>query len=521
VIQVPLESGHIVHDGSLLALLEECGLVVDRAWRQIRSLPHGLRQFTEVERDDHERLAIEAGLSDAADAWVLLAVKTEGRGVVQVPDLDAPNIIAFQRDYLDASVVRLIVAIGLRLESAVLRRDLARRTMQEVPEASADYGAALCVLLYDPVTLSGGGREELIAAAHRYIVLPAINPTMLRWQVSLAFAVAGLQQSSGDLLQAAALYEQVLGFDVLAFSALLGTKTTTAAARLGWIRFGAGDVAGARQAWARGLEEARRLSLHTAWSEVIGDPDAPETFAMPEFAAVMDEAGCLASALRVTAESPLRPGTAWQWANRSWRMQLETARLMQLSRQRWHDQLQDAKDWLDGQYHQLTAELERHKAAVHVLESDKHVLEAEMTGLRAAFGLAHRHAASQLAKQTRAIQALESEQRVSVVEMNGLRAAFELAHRRAAAEKVALQQQLHDAQADYVQLSAAHSQLQSAARNLTAATGAILHTVPQTRLPAESIAEEMSRLAAALNRLPLKRLVWAALRGLASLLGRR
>ncbi|MEG2803313.1 hypothetical protein [Stenotrophomonas sp.] len=482
VVLVPLQSGRNALEGPLLAALEHHGLVLDRAWWQSLTRPPGLGQFIEVERDADDRLAIDAERIAMADALVLMAVKTTGAGITQDPGADMPNIVAFQRDYLDASLVRLIVAVGLRLESALHRRQIALHVMQEAPIASADHGAAVCVLLYDPVAVSAVGRDVLVAAAQRYIDAPAVNPTMLRWQVSLAFAAAALLQDNDELARAALLYERVLGFDVLAFSPLLGTKTTAAALRLGWIHFGAGDLVAARRAWARGMNEARRLATSSAWSEVVGDPDAPETFAMPEFAAVMDEAGCLAAALRITAEHPLRPGVAWQWANRSWRSQLADAHLAQGRGQLWQDQLQDAKDWLDGQYHQLTAEVQRQAQAAHALEADKQRLTLEMDGVRAAFGLAHRHAV---------------------------------------AERAALQQQLQQVQAEHAQLAAAHARLDSAARNLTVATTMIMGPAPQPRLPAESIAEEMSRLAAALQGLPLKGTVRAILRGLASLLGRR
>ncbi|MGG2103504.1 hypothetical protein [Stenotrophomonas sp. NRRL B-14846] len=492
VVAVPLYSGRnpLQQDLlALLALLEQSGLVIDRAWWQSLTRPPGPEQFIEVSRDAAGQLKIDSDSIAIADALVLMAVKVDGPGIAQDPSLKAPNLIAFQRDYLDASVVRLIVAVGLRLESATLRRQIARKVMHEAPVDSADYGAAVCVLLYDPVAQEGSSRAELLAAARLYIDAPAANPTVLRWQVSLAFAAASLHQAVGDLHQAAELYARVLAFDVLAFSPLLGTKTTTAAVRLGWIHFSRGALPAARQAWARGLDEARRLASQPDWSAVIGDCNAPEVFAMPEFAAVMDEAGCLASALRLTAETPLRPGLVWQWSNRSLRLQLLEARTEQQRRQIWQDNLQEAKDWLDGQYHQLNAELSRRD---HV------------------------------------IQTLGSTARTLAIENEGARAAFRLAHRHAVGEKEALSQQLHALHSEYDRLFAEHQQLINAnqqligaAQQLSAATGAIMSGESRNRFPAESIAEEMFRLANALNRLPVKPLVRTVLRALAARLGRK
>ncbi|WP_416055649.1 hypothetical protein [Stenotrophomonas maltophilia] len=481
VVTVPLQSGldELQHD--LRALLEQSGLVVDRAWWQCLTRAPGPEQFVEVSRDTAGRLNIASDGTRAADALVLMAVKLDGPGIARDPSLKAPNIIAFQRDYLDASVVRLIVAVGLRLESAALRRTIARKVMHETPVDSADYGAAVCVLLYDSVALEGNGRAELLAAARQYIDSAAANPTVLRWQVSLAFAAAALHQSDGDLHQAAELYAKVLAFDVLKFSPLLGTKTTAAAVRLGWIHFARGAHSTARQAWARGLNEARRLASQPDWSAVVGDWDAPEVFAMPEFSAVMDEAGCLASALRLTAETPLRPGVAWQWSNRSLGRQLLEARAELHRGHLWQSKLQEAKDWLDGQYHELSEELSRREQAVATL----------------------------------------------TVEIEGAQAAFRLAHRHAVVEKSALTQQMNTLQSEYDRLSSEHQQLLNnnqqligAARQLSAAADAVMSGASRSQLPVEAMAEEMSQLANAFNRLPFKPLVRAALRTLAALLGR-
>ncbi|WP_442249672.1 hypothetical protein [Stenotrophomonas sp. 2YAF22] len=489
VVAIPLHDGRTVPTGALVAAMERQGLVIDRAWWQTFSRPAGLPQFAETARDAAGHLTLDPEASRTADALILMAVKVGGPGVVGDPSLLAPNIIAFQRDYLDASLVRLIVSMGLRLESAGLRRQLARKALLDCPESSADYGAALCVLLYDADEMRNHRRSELLAAAMCYMDAPAANPTVLRWQISLGFAAATLHQADGELSLAADCYSRVLGFDVLQFSPLLGTKTTAAAVRLGWIRFGQGDLAAARSAWARGLDEARRLSAQSAWEEVVGDADAPETFALPEFAAVMDEAGCLASALRLTAEVPLRPGVAWQWSNRSWRAQLQELRGQLQHTQLWQGQLQEAKDWLDSQYHLLTAELERCQQGRDALASQKHALDSELVGVRAAFHLSHQHAM---------------------------------------AESLALHQQLRDVQAENADLldiqarqQMAHAQLEASARMLAAATGVVMGTTPQPRLPAESLAEEMFRLADALERLPLKRMVRTMLRALTSLLGRR
>lgn len=334
--------------------LETFGFAVDRAW-----LLRGGAQaapMSRVELDLSRPLASQ-WLGD--DVLAVLAVRVDGARCVQLPDSDAPNIIAFQRDYHDASIVRLIVAMGHRIESSTLRRVIALRVLDEAPEGSADQGAALCVLLYDRSFMQSAGRPRILRMSEDYLDGRTLNPTAFRWKVSISFALGRLFQGEGRAEDAVRQYEYVLAQDVLQFSPLLGTKTTSAALSLGWLAFARRDLVSARQAWSRCLEEARRLANDSDWRDIVGDPARPETFGMPEFAAVMDEAATAAAALRLTAEVPLRSGLAWEWANRSWRQQIGELR-REISRHlAWRDELQQGKDWLDAQYRHLTSEVAR------------------------------------------------------------------------------------------------------------------------------------------------------------------
>jgi len=82
-----------------------------------------------------------------------------------------------------------------------------------------------------------------------------------------------------------------------------------------------------------------------------------------------------------------------------------------------------------------------------------------------------------------------------------------------------MQRQLDAARSDYAELASHHQRLFDAAQDLSAATRAVLGTVPQSKLPAESIAEEMSRLAGSFDQVPLKRQLRMLMRTLVSLLG--
>ncbi len=494
----------------LMLVIEQQGMVVDRIWRQSLARPLGLDQFLEVPRDAGGRLVIDPDCIAMADALVLMAVKLDGPGVEQNPSLQKPNIIAFQRDYLDASVVRLIVAMGLRLESVTLRRQLARKVMDESPASSADYGAALCVLLYDSGALEGRARDTLLAAAQHYIDAQAGNPTVLRWQVSLAFAAAVLHQAGGNLVQAAELYERVLDFDVLAFSPLLGTKTIAAAVRLGWIRFGRGDLGAARQAWSRGLDEAHRLSVQSVWSEVVGDPEAPETFAMPELAAMMDEAGCLASALRLTAEEPLRPGMVWQLGNLSWRSQLH-ALINDRSRLQMHQvNLQQGKDWLESQYHNLTAEVER---LSQELTNDRSRLQMHQVNLQQGKDWLE----SQYHNLTAEVERLSLVNASLQEGIAGVKEALGLARARAKSEETKFAQQLEATRLDQEKAMACVA----AARHLYQSVAPLVEDGTRQNLEGEAIVRELTRLATKFDRLAFRRFVQLLLRTVMFVFGRR
>ena len=403
---------------TIQAQLERHGFAVDRAWLLAGGTVAEPAQRTELSLPSSLEPEQGVGLHVA-----VLAIRVEGSPYPRTPEQVAPNISAFQRDYEDASVVRLIVAMGHRIASASLRRITAERVLDEAASGSADQGAALCVLLYGQLDAAPAQSESLLRLAQDYVSEVPRNPTVLRWQISIAYVLARIHQATGRLRDAEHWYGRVLEHDVLGFSPLLGTKTTSAAVALGWLAFARRDLDSARRAWTRGLDEARRLAQTSSWSEVVGDPEAPETFGMPEFAAVMDEASRAAAALRLTAESPLRPGLAWEWANRSWQCQMKEIRREQRLQLAWRDELQQGKDWLDEQYRQLNDEVAR-------LSADRSDLSDKNAGLLAAYRLAHAQVERELTRQ----QQLYAD----------LLAAYSLAHERAESQGASQQRRYDD-----------------------------------------------------------------------------
>ncbi len=270
-------------------------------------------------------------------------------------DNEVPNIVAFERDYDDPAIVRLIVAIGLRSESSEVRRAIALGYLQSAAPESADLGAALCVLCYewlaDPAGLDA---ERLLGAGSRYLSLEPVNPTAFRWRVSLAYAMALVCQRLGRREDAASFHRFVISQDVLEFSPLLGTKTIASLLALGWCAYADGHVPQARRLWKEGVMQARRLAKFDDWSEVIGNLDAPETFGMPELSSILDEAGKAVAALRVSSSDPHTRGKVWQAANQSKHARLRRMELSLAGQLAWLRSLQEGKDWLTEQCKQLS-----------------------------------------------------------------------------------------------------------------------------------------------------------------------
>lgn len=523
--------------------LDAYGFAVDRAW--------ALRGSSATR--PMQRIELDLSVSVVAqwiegDVRAVLAIRVEGEAYPRDARANLPNIVAFQRDYIDASIVRLIVTIGHRIESAPLRRTIAMKVLNDAPFGSADQGAAICVLLYDPIVVRGERRPAMLKLAADYLSKTPDNPTVFRWQVSIAFALARIHQAEGQLAEAAEWYGRVLEFDVLQFSPLLGTKTTAAALALGWMAFARRDLAAARRAWSRGLAEAFRLTQTSSPLEVVGDSLAPETFGMPELAAVIDDASRAAAALRLLAESPIRPGLVWEWSDRSWQRQLAMLRSEHRRQLVWRDELQRGKDWLDNQYRQLSAEVAKRSADVADLSN-------RYAGLLAAYRLAHEHAEREIASERgryaelfsayRLAQANAEEAYANLQEHYSellstyhfahrhasdriaqlseqyqmLLATYRLAHAHASEEIAQLQKSIREQQIStfqiqqelgkvsdlYARQQDIHVRLQSAAEGLVKVCGHVAGSMSSRKLQDTELAAEMERLTTRLRKLPFQR----------------
>lgn len=372
---------HHVYDWTLLRQqLLDCGFIPERAWTQDagggQRLHHAMRAMREF--------SPESGPQQDGEWLLVLVIKPLPHREQRVREdrKDLPNIIAFNRDYRNPWLVRGLVAKGLRATSASVLSEMADATMKDADKAGADFGAALCVACYraleDPVAQD---RLELAQQALAFGEKPAINPTVLRWQVSLFFVAGLLFQREGKTSSAYSAFERVTRFDVLLYSPLLGTKTVAASFRLGVLSLAASDSNEARKWWLNALAEARRLVKEGDWNEVVGtDPEAPETFGLPELAGVLLEAAKAANGLRALSDPGTRPGLLWQIVQQTpdslatlqqierevledWLAQLQTGKQWvenhAAAQVETTQQLAVAKEWLDDQYQALSNEVSR------------------------------------------------------------------------------------------------------------------------------------------------------------------
>ena len=503
---------------TLVASLEQAGFVLDRAWSQNNTCGPGLQQFTELPCGEDGMPDVDCAPVQEGERLVILAVRVSAAGAPYQHLPSTPNVLAFARDYVDPSTVRLIVDMGMRLASSGHRRNAAWEVLRCSPPSSADAGAALCVLLYDPVIAGGDQRDELLTASMDYLLITAANPAVLRWQVSLAFVTGLLHQHAGDRQQAKLLYERVLQYDVRDFSPLLGTKTTAAAIRLGWLLLADGEHQAGRQAWLRGMREACRLAESGMWNEVLGDEQSPETFGMPELTAVLDQASELAAALRLTHEHPLRPGLAWQWATRSFSRQLANARTDQERLLLRYSRLQSGKDWLDKEYARLGEALSQSAVTHEWLDNQYHKLTAALSQSQTELqsqSSQYRELQEAMAQCQQGKQWLEEQyhhQRELIDRMNSQLHEQERQHRELIDR---MNSQLHEQEHKMLDLQQAHSQtseelqeLQTAAVQLSDQVAFVSGSVPG-RPGFDLLTQQMAAQSQWMSRLPFKR----ALRG--------
>lgn len=249
-----------------------------------------------------------------AEWWLLVGMNTETTapgpvriGLVDGAVEDGTNVLAFDRDYTNPWLARLLVTIGLRTESDSLLADMAERTLAASDAASPDAGAALCVQAYRHFENGAPLPRGLQTQITSYTLATTTVPHARRWQVSLLFVDACSRLQRGDIAGASASLEACASADALGFSPLLATKTVAAAFTRGWIALQTRDIDEARRWWTLGVQQAER-ALHRPWSDMLLNPESPALFGLREAALVVDLASQCASGLGLSAHALDRPG---------------------------------------------------------------------------------------------------------------------------------------------------------------------------------------------------------------------
>lgn len=257
----------------------------------------------------------------AAPQTVLVASRDPFSGVpglsYQHPQFDCAkaegsHLADFGAHYENPWIYRALVQMGERISDEQELTALALRTMNGATFATPDVGAALTVIGYGLLAQDRAGEaDDWRVVTDGYLALPAVNPHMHRWQLSLAFCKALLSQQQGLRQQARTEFETVAAMDPLVFSPLLSTKVIAAAFWAGIMHLTDGATDVAANCFRAGIEAGRR-ALHASDENAIGNPQSPLSFGFQELAEVADMASQCTAALLNMPRFARSPGQFWR-----------------------------------------------------------------------------------------------------------------------------------------------------------------------------------------------------------------
>lgn len=313
---------HVYTWDGLADQVRAAGLLIERA--QAQTAGGGMKHTQAPRRMRDVRTSGLGYLQEdnvPAEWWLITAMKdplsAAGKAayretVFPVDAAHAGNVAAFARDYDNPWLVRSMVSIGQRATGDLLF-SIAARAVNECRAGSPDMGAAMCVLGYrllDSPECSAEGIAETLNRVRAFDTAADPSPHAQRWKCSCWFVVGRLLMSVGGTTGAREAFEKCVGIDVLSFSPLLATKTVEAFWWLGVLAAEGKDLKRARGHWRSGMAEAQRAAA-AEWRDVIGDPESPLAFGLPELSQVLDQASRCAWALGVGEAWLHHAGLAW------------------------------------------------------------------------------------------------------------------------------------------------------------------------------------------------------------------
>jgi len=271
-----------------------------------------------------------------------------------------PNYLSFGRDYQNPWLLRSMVTIGARASSDRLLKIIADETLKKSAPDSADRGAALCVLLYRQIEQSGSPSREtkpLIQQAKDYTQADtSTNPHVLRWKISLQFALGLLHIQSGALPEALRQLEKCAQADCREFSHLLATKCVRAAHLAALLHLSLGQPDESRRLWRMGLATAHRV-FSGSLLQSLGNLDVPPDFALRELTQVLDFAQQCAVAINLEARAATQRPLYSRLITECLTDEVSLARQSLRQCQDWNRRLAEGNDWQAAQNKSLAAQL--------------------------------------------------------------------------------------------------------------------------------------------------------------------
>lgn len=243
-----------------------------------------------------EAVAIDEPLPHDCEWILLLGMKDPlpGRDVPFVetthttqPDDPAYQATAYAKSYCNPWLAK--GATTWPMLNAGQRLALSERILSEYPPDSADYGAALCTKAYRllEAPLDSKSVDAMVVSIETYLGVKSSVPHVVRWQISLCYVGALLEQKRGDFAAAEAWFARCGHMDTDGFSGMSATKTTDALFQAAMFALGRGEVEKARILLETAMRTGRKV-LAGSWFNIVGNETTPVLFGLHDLAQIME-----------------------------------------------------------------------------------------------------------------------------------------------------------------------------------------------------------------------------------------
>jgi hypothetical protein len=265
--------------------------------------------------------------------------------MVRNPCLMNDSTAAMQptKEYSNPSLLKSLVSMGSRVSDLDALSAHARQVARSAAPRSVDRGAALCVLAYRALE----GLRNAQADLDKQLLLDVENFVngadhssrgIRRWKISLSYVMGLLALQSGQTEAAIRWLERCCLFDPVSVTPLIASKTVGAQFMLGSIWLAAREPSKARAAFLAGLRAATS-AIGVDWPNVLGEPERPALYAMPELAQICLLAGKCARALVASEYPHVEHGLVWQRIEDGVQLEREYLDLAHTQMEAWAEEL--------------------------------------------------------------------------------------------------------------------------------------------------------------------------------------